>query len=172
MQLFGNRFLAVPRFVWVFVAAVITLLLSLGGRNEFEHILQNLLPILGYWTICFGLVLLIEHYIVRPKLGGYDLEGWLDANRTPRGFAGIATLCSALGLSFLGMNQTWVSLKQLILWSLLNRLMLTISITQYAGPLAKKIGAYGGDVGDYVVIIVAIVLYPVSRALEIKFVGR
>lgn len=113
MQLFGKRFLAVPRFIWVILMSIVTLALSLGGRNVFEAILENLLPLLGYWTICFAIVLLSEHFIFRPRLGGYDLDGWQDPKRTPLGLAGVGTLLSAIALSFLGMNQTWVS------WSLL-----------------------------------------------------
>lgn len=109
MQIFGDHFFAVPRFIWVLLISVVTLALSLGGRNVLQHILENLLPLLGYWTICFATVLFIEHYMFRPKLGGYDLEGWRDSKRTPVGLAGVATLCAAIGLSFLGMNQTWVS---------------------------------------------------------------
>lgn len=88
----------------------IRLALSLGGRDSFEHILTNLLPILGYWTISFGLILMIEHLIFRPKLGGYDLGGWCDAKRLPLGIAAVVSLCTAIGLSFLGMNQTWVGI--------------------------------------------------------------
>lgn len=109
LQLFGKRFLAVPRFIWVILMSIATLALSLGGRNVFEAILENLLPLLGYWTICFAIVLLFEHFIFRPRVGGYDLDGWQDSKRTPLGLAGVGTLLSAIALSFLGMNQTWVS---------------------------------------------------------------
>lgn len=108
VQIFGTVFFAVPRFLWVLLASAATLALSLGGRNVFQHILENLLPLLGYWTICFASTLAIEHYIFRPRLGGYDLDGWRDSKRTPLGLAGVATMCLAIGLSFLGMNQTWV----------------------------------------------------------------
>lgn len=110
LQLFGSHFIAVPRFIWVSLVGGVTLILAVAGRNVFDHILQNLLPILGYWTICFGLTVLIEHYVFRPRLGGYDLDGWCDPKRTPRGIAGTFTLLSCIGLSFLGMSQTWVSI--------------------------------------------------------------
>ena len=39
-------------------------------------------------------------------------------------------------------------------------------------PLAKLTGTYGGDVADYVVMTVSILMYPPARLLEIKYIGR
>lgn len=73
-----------------------------------EEILTNLLSILGYWTLAFAEILLFEHFLFRPRLGGYDLESWQDPKRLPIGFAGTASLLAGIGCSFLGMAQTWV----------------------------------------------------------------
>lgn len=43
---------------------------------------------------------------------------------------------------------------------------------QYTGPLAKMIGGYGGDVGDYIVVVVTVSFYTLGRFVEIKVVGR
>lgn len=74
-----------------------------------ESILENLLSILGYWTLAFAEILFIEHFFFRPSLGGYDLTAWQDPEKLPIGLAGTASLLIGIGFSFLGMAQTWVS---------------------------------------------------------------
>ena len=53
-----------------------------------------------------------------------------------------------------------------------SRLIHLLTILQYTGPLAKMIGDYGGDVGDYIVVAVTILFYTLGRLVEIKVVGR
>ncbi|KAE8349441.1 permease for cytosine/purines, uracil, thiamine, allantoin-domain-containing protein [Aspergillus coremiiformis] len=149
IQLWGKHFLAVPRFMWCGLLSIVVLVLAWGGRNKLEKIIDNLLSILGYWSLAFGLILAIEHFWFRPRLGGYDLSAWQDPQRMPIGLAGTTALLIGIGFSFLGMKQTW-----------------------YSSPVAKKIGASGGDVGDYLVFASVLVFYPVLRKLEIRFVGR
>ncbi|KAH7019709.1 putative NCS family nucleoside transporter [Ilyonectria destructans] len=149
IQLLGPYFVAVPRFVWCTILAIATFALGYGGRHVLEEIINNLLSILGYWTFGFALILFIEHFHFRPRLGGYDLTAWQDPKRLPLGLAGTASLLIGIGFSFLGMCQTW-----------------------YVAPIAKKIGDFGGDVGDYLVLVSVLVSYPVLRTIEIKLVGR
>lgn len=47
-----------------------------------------------------------------------------------------------------------------------------LTVLQYTGPLAKMIGGYGGDVGDYIVVVVTVSFYTLGRFVEIKVVGR
>ncbi|KAF7596025.1 hypothetical protein BBP40_003805 [Aspergillus hancockii] len=147
IQLWGKHFIAVPRFIWCALMSIIVLALAWGGRDKLEEIIDNLLSILGYWTLAFGLILAIEHFWFRPRLGGYDLSAWQDPKRTPVGLAGTTSLLIGIGFSFLGMNQTW-----------------------YRSPAAKAIGSSGGDVGDYLVFASVLVFYPL-RTLEIRFAG-
>jgi purine-cytosine permease-like protein len=109
MQLLGRHFVAVPRFAWCLLLCLATFALAYGGRNELEKIINNLLSILGYWTLAFGAILFMEHFYFRPKIGGYDLTAWQDPKRLPLGLAGTGSLLLGIGFSFLGMCQTWVS---------------------------------------------------------------
>ncbi|RAQ45676.1 nucleoside transporter [Aspergillus flavus] len=149
IQLWGKHFLAIPRFIWCALTSAIVLALAWGGRNKLEAIIDNFLAILGYWTLAFALILAIEHFWFRPRLGGYDLSAWQDPKRMPVGIAGTAALLIGIGFSFLGMCQTW-----------------------YVSPVARRIGKSGGDVGDYLVFASVGVFYPVLRTLEIRLVGR
>lgn len=100
--------MAVPRFVWNIFLAAISLGLAWGGREQLEAIIANFLLLLGYWTICFGTILAIEHFWFRRQLGGYDYESWQEQDRMPLGIAGCISLLLGIGASFLGMVQTWV----------------------------------------------------------------
>lgn len=100
--------MAVPRFVWNSLLAAISLGLAWGGREKLETIISNFLVLLGYWTICFGVILAIEHFWFRRQPGGYDYEAWQDKDRMPLGIAGCISLLLGIGASFLGMVQTWV----------------------------------------------------------------
>lgn len=108
MQLFGTHFIAVPRFFWCIILALVIFALAYGGRNVLEDIINNLLALLGYWTLAFAIILFIEHFCFRPRIGGYDLTIWQDAERLPVGLAGTISLMIGIGFSFLGMCQTWV----------------------------------------------------------------
>lgn len=116
IQLWGKHFLAVPRFVWNTLLAAISLGLAWGGRDSLADIITDFLSLLGYWTICFGLILAIEHFWFRPRIGGYDLEGWQDQDRMPWGIAGCISLALGFGLSFVGMDQTWVRRGLVLAW--------------------------------------------------------
>lgn len=101
--------MAIPRFIWNIVFFLICIAISLGIRNNFQSMIQSFVSILGYWTIPFGLILLLEHFLFRPRLGGYDLDNWQDSKKMPLGVAAVGTLLLALGLAFVGMKQVWVS---------------------------------------------------------------
>ncbi|PWY96098.1 nucleoside transporter [Aspergillus sclerotioniger CBS 115572] len=149
LQLLATPFRAVPRMVWCGLVSLVVLALAWGGRHQLEAILNDFLSLLGYWTLAFGLILAVEHFWFRPRLGGYDLGAWQDPKRLPVGVAATTTLLLGIGFSFVGMDQTW-----------------------YIAPAAKRIGAYGGDVGDYLVLASVLVFYPLLRTMEIRILGR
>ena len=170
IQLLGKHFIAVPRFVWCTMLSAATFALAYGGRNVLETIINNLLSMLGYWTLAFALILLIEHVWFRPRIGGYELSAWQDPERLPKGLAGTASLLIGIGFSFLGMDQTWVSHcpRHCLCWQ---RIELTMCL-QYVAPIARQIGVHGGDLGDELTLVSVLLSYPLLRALELKYVGR
>ncbi|KAL4898926.1 hypothetical protein BDW74DRAFT_184203 [Aspergillus multicolor] len=141
--------MAIPRIIWNLIMAVSILGAAWSGRHVLEEILNNFLILLGYWTVSFGLILAIEHYGFRPRLGGYNFDGWQDPRQLPLGVAGLGTLTIAFRCSFIGMNQVW-----------------------YTRPCAKIIGQHSGYVGDYFVLVTTGAFYPALRSLEIRYTGR
>ncbi|KAK2748929.1 hypothetical protein FQN57_007212 [Myotisia sp. PD_48] len=149
IQLIGDPFRAVPRFIWSTVTILVTALLAILGRNYLTEIVQNLASILGYITTSFGLILLIEDKWFRRN-DGYDLTAWNDRADLPSGLAAVSSMVIAFvsGLS-LAARTNW-----------------------YIGPIATKFGGRGADVALFISIPVTIILYPLLRSVEKKKTGR
>ena len=70
IQLLGHWFHAVPRFIWSFFVALVVAILAIVGKSHLSNIVSDFVSLLGYWTISFTLILLIEDKIFRRR-GGY-----------------------------------------------------------------------------------------------------
>lgn len=82
---------------------------------------------LSYWTAFFIVITLEEHFIFRRPgrlLGGYDFEVYDSPRRLPLGIAGIIAGCCGVAGAVVGMAQVY-----------------------YTGPIARKIGMFGADLG-------------------------
>jgi len=150
MQQLAKPLQAIPRFIWSIILFIFMLALSLGGRNHIYSFLSNMLSLLGYYDTCMFVIIFIEHYGFRGgDFANYDLEAWDTPSKLPIGFAGgIAFLCGWAG-AILGMDETF-----------------------YTGVLATKIGAYGGDIGNELAFVFAIVSFYPLRWLELKYIRR
>lgn len=149
IQLLGNYFHAVPRFIWSFLNALVVAVLAIAGRESLSLIVSDFVSLLGYWTISFTAILLIEDKWFRRNIG-YDLDLWDNAGKLPWGLAAVFALLvgySAGGVP--GMAQVW-----------------------YIGPIAAKFGGFGGDVGIYMSGALTLLVYPPARYLELKMTGR
>ena len=149
LQLLGHVFHAVPRFIWSFLVALVVAILAIVGKNHLSTIVSNFVSLLGYWTISFTLILLIEDKYFR-RHEGYNLEAWDQPSKLPLGFAAVLALLSGyLAGGVPGMAQVW-----------------------YIGPIAEKFGPYGGDVGIYMSAAITLLVYPPLRWFERKKFGR
>ena len=149
MQLFGHYFHAIPRFVWSFLVALVVVILAIAGRQHLSNIVDDFVSLLGYWTVSFTFILLIEDLWFR-RHEGYDLHAWDQPERLPVGAAAVFSLLSGyLAGGVPGMAQTW-----------------------YIGPIAQKFGPYGGDVGIYMSFAITVLVYPITRTIEKKYTGR
>ena len=152
IQQFARPLSVVPRFFWTLIVFVGILLIGIAGRNKLLVVLQNFLALLGYWNTAFFVIVFVEHYLFRggaQGYQGYDLEAWNTPSKMPIGIAGlISFLCGIVGC-ILGMVETW-----------------------YVGVLAKKIGEYGGDIGNQLAFVFTLITYIPLRYLERKYIGR
>ena len=149
LQLLGHVFHAVPRFIWSFLVALVVAILAIVGKNHLSTIVSNFVSLLGYWTISFTLILVIEDKWFR-RHEGYNLEAWDQPSKLPLGFAAVLALLSGyLAGGVPGMAQVW-----------------------YIGPIAEKFGPYGGDVGIYMSAAITLLVYPPLRWFERKKFGR
>ena len=149
LQLLGHWFHAVPRFIWSFLVALVVAVLAIAGKDHLSTIVSNFVSLLGYWTVSFTLILLVEDKWFR-RFEGYNLSAWNQPSKLPWGVAAVLSLLIGyLAGGVTGMAQTW-----------------------YIGPIAAKFGGYGGDVGVFLSAVLTLVSYPPLRMLERKYTGR
>ena len=107
MQLLGHYFHAIPRFIWSLVNAVVIAVLAIAGRQHLSLIVNNFVSLLGYWTVSFTIILLIEDQFFR-RHEGYNLNIWDVPRKLPWGLAAVTSLlCGYLAGGVTGMSQTW-----------------------------------------------------------------
>jgi purine-cytosine permease-like protein len=152
IQQFAQPLSLIPRFFWTLIVFVAILLIGIAGRNHLLEVLENFLSLLGYWNTAFFIILFTEHYLFRDGWNGfhkYDLEAWNTASKMPIGIAGFLAFAAGIVGAVVGMQETW-----------------------WTGPIARKIGAYGGDVGNELALVFTLVTYIPVRYLELKYIGR
>ena len=149
LQLLGHYFHAIPRFLWSLAFIIVVAVLAIAGQEHLSTIVSNFVSLLGYWTVSFTLILLMEDQWFRRR-EGYNLLAWDQPAKLPVGVAAISALLAGyLAGGVTGMSQTW-----------------------YIGPIAAKFGGTGGDVGIYLSAAITLVVYPGLRALERSKTGR
>lgn len=79
----------------------------------------------------------------------YNFDAWNDHIILTNGLAATFGFCCGVAGAVVGMNQVY-----------------------YKGPLAAKIGEYGGDIGNFLAMGFAGVSYPLARYLELKRFGK
>ena len=149
-QILGRYFAKVPRVVWNTFGVIIYTVCALAGRNRLSDIFTNFLALMGYW-VAIWVAILAEEYLIfrRANHNNYDWEDWNDRTRLPLGIAALLSFLVGWAGAILCMAQVW-----------------------YIGPIAKLVGDYGADMGNYVGFAFAALLYPPLRWYEKRRVGR
>lgn len=167
-QLLDKRLIYVPRWCWAFLIALIYFALSIAGKEHFSTIIGNFLPMLAYWISMYITILVLENVLFRrtPKLRKmhwrefendetsadkylFNWNNWDSRANTTNGFAAMSSFIVGAVGAVVGMNQTY-----------------------WQGPIARKIGAYGGDIGFWLCMAFTAVIYPPLRYLELKRFGK
>ncbi|KAJ5174925.1 uncharacterized protein N7482_000802 [Penicillium canariense] len=113
-----------------------------------SEIFTNFLALMGYWVAIWFAILIEEFFFFRFRTG-YNWAAWRDPSKLPIGIAAFVAFVVGWVGAVLCMAQVW-----------------------YIGPLAKLVGEYGADMGNYVGFSWTAVVYPPLRLLELHFVGR
>ena len=150
IQVLGRYAKAIPRWVCCVLITLIELICSVAGRNHLFNIFENFLPIMSYW-VCPWLTIAVEEHLIFHKFRdrAFDWSAWEDKKRLPIGAAALFAWLVGRAGAIIGMSQVW-----------------------YQGPVASKVGGYGGDIGAWMSIGFACVTYPPLRYLELKKFGR
>jgi purine-cytosine permease-like protein len=148
-QILGRYAAKVPRVIWNTIGAIIYTVCALAGRNHLAVIFTNFLALMGYWVAIWVAIILEEYLIFRRSAKAYNWAAWNDREKLPLGIAALVAFLVGYGGSVISMAQVW-----------------------YIGPIARLIGEYGGDAGNYVGFSCAALVYPPLRWLELKKFGR
>ncbi|KAF5100842.1 hypothetical protein D0Z00_001111 [Geotrichum galactomycetum] len=149
IQSLWDKFKLIPRIVWTVVAAGASLAISIPGYIYFEVIIDNFMNLIGYWLAIYSAISLSEHFFYKKGFSGYNPDAYDTPSLLPVGLAaGFAFACGIAG-AILGMNQIW-----------------------WQGPLAGKIGEFGGDIGSILGFSFAFVAFNLTRKFELNRFGR
>ena len=148
-QILGRYAAKVPRVIWNTIGVIIYTVCALAGRNHLAVIFTNFLALMGYWVAIWVAIILEEYLIFRRSAKAYNWAAWDDREKLPLGIAALVAFLVGYGGSVISMAQVW-----------------------YIGPIARLIGEYGGDAGNYVGFSCAALVYPPLRWLELKKFGR
>jgi purine-cytosine permease-like protein len=147
-QVLGRAWKAVPRYFWATITSAIYFVCAVAGRDHLLLIFQNFLALRGYWPAIFITIVLEEDTIFRRHVG-FDWSAWEDKKRLPvRVAALIVFLVGSIG-PIVGMYQVW-----------------------WTGPVARKLGDTGADLGIWPGNAISGVVYPPLRYLELKEIER
>jgi NCS1 nucleoside transporter family len=149
IQSLWKKFKLVPRIVWTVVAAGTSLAISIPGYIYFEVIIDNFMNLIGYWLAIYTAISLSEHFFYKKGFLGYDPDAYDDPSLLPIGLAAAFAFACGIAGAILGMNQIW-----------------------WQGPLAGKIGKFGGDIGSILGFSFAFVAFNLTRKFELNRFGR
>ncbi|THH07037.1 hypothetical protein EW145_g3664 [Phellinidium pouzarii] len=136
-------FAKVPRNVYAIVSTVILIPLAIVGSTHFYSAFVDLFSIIGYWTGSFSAIVLTEHVVFRRcSFAHYPVSLWVVPRALPLGFAATLAFFGSFGIIIPCMSQAW-----------------------YVGPIAA---AGTGDIGIFVAIAAAALLYVPLRMLELR----
>jgi len=149
MQVMARQSQRVPRYVWTALGTCAYIAIAIPGYSHFETVLEDFMNLIGYWLAIYEGIALTEHLWFMRGFSGYDISIFEKPSLLPPGFAAMLAFCVGVAGAVVGMDQSW-----------------------YIGPLAKKIGEFGGDIGFELAFGFAAVTYFVARTFEKKNFGR
>ncbi|KAH9849624.1 cytosine-purine permease [Lenzites betulinus] len=135
-------FARVPRYVYTFISEAILIPVAIVGAKHFYTTFVDILSVIGYWSTVFAAIVIVEHLVFRKNdWARYDLAQYCRPRELPLGVAATLAFLCACGIIIPSMSQAW-----------------------YVGPIAN---AGTGDIGIIVGFVLACMVYPAFRAVEL-----
>ncbi|ORZ03536.1 permease for cytosine/purines uracil thiamine allantoin [Syncephalastrum racemosum] len=147
VQTIAPLFQRVPQWFFTILATIVYTVAACVGAEHFAELLENFMLLIAYYCGPYAMILILEHNVFRR--GVYPVESWNSAKELPVGVAAVSGIVVGFGGALLGMNQSW-----------------------FVGPISKRIGQYGGDVGFELAIVFGSVTFLGLRYLERRIFGR
>lgn len=149
-QVLSRYFERIPRIFWNSLGVVIYTVCALAGRNHLAIIFTNFLALMGYW-VAIWVAIALEEYIIFKRMNhkNFNWHHWNERHKLPHGIAALIAFLVGWAGAILCMAQVW-----------------------YIGPLARLVGDYGADMGNYVGFCWAALVFPPLRWLELRRFGR
>lgn len=190
----GKRFIdRIPRWFLVFLSAVVYFICAIVGRNKLAPILNNFLPMIGYWAMLYVTIMLEEDLIFRrsrkPLPVGDVANGgdWENSHQVSHGgCANVGEEVNEKESNPLPQQQKCVDSYRWADWDIPSRLPVGIAAlvsfligiagailgmcqVYYIGPIAKLVGDHGADLGMWLGAGFTGVSYPILRYLELEY---
>lgn len=143
-QMLGRYLARLPRWVWTCVGVVIYTICALVGRNHLSEIFEDWLALMGYWVTIYLTIALEEHLIFR-RTRGFNWDQWASPSKLPLGLAALAAFLIGWIGAIICMDQIY-----------------------FVGPIAAMVGQDGADLGIWVGVSWAMLIFPPLRWLELK----
>ncbi|EFW98857.1 nucleoside transporter family [Grosmannia clavigera kw1407] len=148
-QCLGSWPARVPRFAWNTFGVIIYTICAAVGRNHLYDIFEDFLALMGYWVTIWITLTLEDTLLFRRGWTNFEWDDWNTQSKLPVGLAALASFCIGWVGSVLCMDQVY-----------------------FIGPLSRKIGDYGADLGIFAGVGFAGIAYPILRVLELRVLKR
>lgn len=139
-----------PRYVLVFFTACVYYVLSAVGKDGWYEVIENFLPMIGYWSMIYSVILVIETFwFRRRKINDYQWDEYLNYKHFPVLYASVLAFGFGVAGVVIGMDQYY-----------------------YVGRLARLIGSEengGAELGTLLAVGFTAVSYVPLRYLELRW---
>ncbi|TID25689.1 putative purine-cytosine permease fcy22 protein [Venturia nashicola] len=138
-------FTRIPRWVFSILISAIIIAAAIPISKSLATALENFLALIAYWGAVYVAVVSMEHLVFRKSAKAYDAAIWNDGRRLAMGLAAVGAVAVPFALIVPSMAVTW-----------------------FTGPIARKTGDIGFEVGG----VLAVGIYVPLRWLERRWSGR
>ncbi|KAE9963673.1 hypothetical protein BLS_009073, partial [Venturia inaequalis] len=128
-------FTRVPRWIFSILISAIIIAAAIPISKSLATALENFLALIAYWGAVYVAVVSMEHLVFRKSAAAYDPAIWNNGAKLPMGLAAVGAIAVPFALIVPCMAVTW-----------------------YTGPIARRTGDIGFEVGGVLAVVVYVPL--------------